>query len=149
MQNTNKTVASTKVAPVAGLGSQIGSLQYKSWISTLGLHRCMQIQSDKGVVLARFKLIYYKIEDGIMKLELMINDTAWAEMGMGEFKLCQGVTVRVHSPIELHSIGGRGYSPKMVYRLPKGYTVRRVPEKVVKSLYDSARTHHFEALSNV
>jgi hypothetical protein len=125
------------------------TLQYKSWISTLGLHRDMQVQSGEGAVVVRFKLIYYKVEDGVMRLELMLNDTAWAQMGMGEFKLCPEVTVRAHSPIELHSIGGCGYSPKMVYRLPKGYTVRRVAEKVVKSLYDRARTHNFEASTNV
>ena len=125
-------------------------LHHKSWISTLPLNKVMEVVSDTGKVLVDFSLINYKIENGTVKLEVSLkNGAVWAEVGMAELKLCPEVTLRVHSPVELHAVGGSGLSPKMVYHLPKGYLIRRAQLAKVESIYDRARVHNFEVTPRV
>jgi hypothetical protein len=124
-------------------------MDQKSWVSNLGLNRPMGVYSRSGELKVVVTLLHYTIENGVVKLSLSINGNSMIEAGMGTVKLTSEIAFRMHAPVELNQINGCGYSPKVVYRLPKSYVVKRfVPEKK-KSLYDRARTHTFEAVSHV
>jgi len=95
------------------------------------------------------KLNNYSIIDGVIKLNVTVNEGITSEVGMGEFMMTPEVSLRVHSPIELKLMSGCGYSLKVVYRLPKDHRVLQYTPKVEKSLYDKARVHNFQEVSRV
>lgn len=125
------------------------STDYKSWISSAGLNRTMGVYTSEGELLVTLKLVHYSIIDGVVKLQFLINGSVTGEMGMGEFSLTPEISIRVYSPIELHQLMGCGYSPKMVYRLPRSYIVKEHKPKPKPSFYDRARSHEFEGQVNV
>lgn len=122
---------------------------HKSWISNLGLGRPMAVADGSGKILATFKLASYKLENGTVKLELVVNSSTHLEIGMAEVSLAPNVSIRVHCPMEFHTVTGCGYSPKMVYRLPRSYVIKPHTAKEVLSLYDRARVHTFEEVKRV
>ncbi|RKZ91771.1 MAG: hypothetical protein DRQ43_09730, partial [Gammaproteobacteria bacterium] len=62
-------------------------MQEKSWVSNLGLNRPMGIYSRSGELKVVVTLLYYKIENGVVKLDLSINGNSLIEVGMGSVKL--------------------------------------------------------------
>ena len=79
---------------------------------------------EEGRVCSTFRLECYSIVDGVPKFTLMTKGGATIIGGSTASGIIgTPITVRLYVPVELHRVPGIGLSPKMVYRMPRGYRI--------------------------
>jgi len=118
---------------------------FKNWIAVLPVGRDMVAVDVEGNHSVKFSLGYYTVVNGAFRY-VMTVDGKEIEGGMHSVNLNSKVSIRPHSPIELIQVVGSGYSPKMVYRLPKQYRIQQYKEELKESFYDKARKHQMREL---
>jgi len=124
----------------------------KTWINVIPLDTWTSIYNKDNEEVISFRLATYIIDNGKFssRFDVVIGGGKMESIYMtgGKVQLNDEISVKVHTPIELHKVPDIGFSPKLVFSMPREFFVqehRKVASKIkVKkkfNMQDAARHH--------
>jgi hypothetical protein len=121
----------------------------KTWINVLPMYKWTALYNAEGERETKFMLDHYEVVQGVPRLIFKLNTDELIETGVAAVALTKNLSVRLYVPIELHRVPGIGFSPKIVYIIPKDYTIQQYragevpkPEPTrEEKIYEAARKH--------
>jgi hypothetical protein len=121
----------------------------KTWINVLPMHKWTSLYNLEGETETKFMLDHCEVVQGVPRVIFKLATGVLIETGVAAVALTKNLSARLYVPIEFHRVPGVGLSPKIVYIMPRGYTVEQYrvgevpkPEPTrEEKIYEAARKH--------